>query len=274
MNCIIVLAKLNDNELNQLIHNLNCNFIQNNKNVDLIIFYESSEKNLIDTIIKYTGGKTIYHELTTFVNSNTYSKFEKEIAKSVYNFDIGYRSMCKFFAGDVFKILKNYNYKYYLRLDTDSKFINPIRDIFSEFKNSNAKYGYISILNEPEELCYSLNKEISNYVIKNKIDTIIPIVEFLNQDYNLAYLNNFEMFQLDPFLHENYLNLFDYLDNEINGFLRFRWGDHIFRFLYTTLFFNKEDIYYFSNLDYFHGWKVWKNTPFEIYDWKLNSRRL
>ena len=77
--CIIVLSKLNDGELNLLIDNLNKNFIDNNKDVDLLIFYESQEKKLIDTIISYQGGKTIYHEVENFKNSETHLRYKKEI---------------------------------------------------------------------------------------------------------------------------------------------------------------------------------------------------
>lgn len=274
MKCIIVLAKLNDGELNDLIKNLNENFINYNKNVDLIIFYEPTEKHLIKNIIQYNGGKTIYHELTTFLNSDVHLKFKNEIPDFVYGFDIGYRSMCKFFAGDLFKILKNYNYKYYLRLDTDSRFTNTTRDIFDEFIISNSKYGYVSILNEPEELCYSLNKAIINYIITKNIKTKLPIIDFINQNYNFAYLNNFEMFEINAFTDILYFDLFDYLDKNINEFLKYRWGDHVLRFKYVNLFFDRKDIYYFANLDYFHGGKVWKNTPFEIFDWQTNVRRM
>ena len=163
--CVLTLARLNNNDLNNLILNLNQYFIPNNPNIDLLVFIEKKDKCYINDVVKYNGKNIIFHEIEDFDSNINY---KQEISEKVFGFGLSYRLMCRFFSGELFKILKLYNYTYYLRLDTDSRFTEPVRDLFTEFTSLDMSYGYITILNEPPEVTLLLVDEVKSYLKNNQ----------------------------------------------------------------------------------------------------------
>ena len=266
--CVITLARLNNEDLNNLITNLNTFFVGNNKDVDLLVFIEKKDEVHKTNVIKYLGGEVVYH---TIDNLNEVVKYKQEVPDKVFGFGVNYRSMCRFFSGELFKILKLYNYTHYLRLDTDSKFTEPVRDLFSEFVNLDMSYGYIAILSEPPEVTTLIidyvreylndKKCIKNHILNNHIDQL-----------KFCYYNNFEMVKISDFTTDDHLNLYEHLDKH-NGFMKYRWGDALFRFIYVNIFIPQNKIHYFSNLGYYHAFNL-KNTPFKFVDWQLDLYRL
>jgi hypothetical protein len=113
-----------------------------------------------------------------------------------------------------------------------------------------------------------LLQETINYLNNNNLLSKISVQDTLLHQYNLVYYNNFEMIKISEFTCDMYLNYFDYLDSK-NGFLKYRWGDHAIRFLYTQLFINQSNIHYFKDLPYFHSEK-YKNRPFTLRDLHLD----
>lgn len=178
--------------------------------------------------------------------------------------------MCRFFSGELFKILKLYNYTHYLRLDTDSRFTEPVRDLFIEFTLLDMSYGYISILNEPPEVTLLLVDEIKSY-LKNKPNIQNYIIKDHSNQLNFCYYNNFEIVKISDFTVDNHIDLYEYLD-KTNGFIKYRWGDALFRFIYVNLFIPQNKIYYFHNVGYHHKFQL-KNTPFKFIDWDIKSYR-
>jgi hypothetical protein len=260
--CIVTLVdNKNPHELNNLVESLNTFFVVNNKDVDFLIFYEDGfDKNAVKKL--NISGKTIYHKVD-FSTDHLSDKEKLEIPTTFYNFNIGYRMMCRFFSGEIFKILKKYNYEYILRLDTDSSFYEIVnRNIFDEFINNNASYGYINITNDRMEVRSQLLHHITNYIVKNKITTNISLFDTIIHNYNLVYYTNFEMIKVSEFTNDKHLNFYQHLDS-INGFLKFRWGDHAVRFFYVNLFINKEHIHYFNDVAYKHQFYL-KNRPFSL----------
>lgn len=269
--CIVTLSQTSKlKELGELIENLNTYFVKNNKNVDLIIFVEEKDKNSFSNMFDYNGGKTIIKIIKNFELLN--NNYNKEIPEYVHSFPVSYRMMCQFFSGEIFKILKTMDYEYYLRLDTDSRFMDHVYDVFSEFISADFQYGYITILNEPPELCYGMSDEIKKYIIKNNIKCEEYILlDHINQ-MNFVYYNNFEVVKISEFVSDTHLNLYSYLNDDINGFLKYRWGDALFRFMYVNLFIKQEKIKYFNDIDYYHNGNF-KNKPFMLNNWNLNEFR-
>jgi hypothetical protein len=267
--CITILVHKNYiKKIQNILDNLNEFFSPNNPNIDIIFFLEKNYVENIPTNLNYTGGKIIFYHLDNFEHKNL--KNYDQIPERVFWFDIGYRMMCKFFAGDIFRILKNLGYDYSLRLDTDSKFYTPIRNIFEEFINLNMDYGYISIYNECNELCVNLSCEIKKYIFDNSLNFNKNAIIDNLLDTNLAYYNNFEMLKIETFSSEHHLNLFDYLNRISDGFIKYRWGDSLFRFKYVQLFIPNNKVHYFGNLSYFHKSDL-KNKPFILHDWNFNK---
>lgn len=260
--CIIVLIdERHPSRVDDLIKNLNTYFVPNNKNVDLLLFHETNFPKSQITM-KYDGGDLIFH------NINLYDIEQSKLigmSEKYYGFSMGYRMMCRFFSGIVFKILKQYNYDYVMRLDSDSSFYEIVdRDIFEEFNRSNCYYGYVTVQNDRMEVRINLWEETVNYIKKNNLETKVSIEDTMAHQYNLVYYNNFEMVKLSEFIKEEYLNYFDYLDST-NGFVKYRWGDAAVRFLYIHLFLDSNKVFYFKDLAYFHSEK-YKNRPFTIRD--------
>lgn len=263
--CIISLIDHNHAyRVNELIKNLNDNFVDANNDVDLLLFHESQFP--IGEIKEKYRGVTFYHQIELY---DVPSSFLQNAPISCYGSGIGYRLMCRFFSGIVYKLLKQYNYDYALRLDTDSRFLDRLnRNIFDEFMQNNGSYGYINIQNDRIEVRVELLKEVIEYIQNHQLKTKISINDTLLHQYNLVYYNNFEMIKISEFTDDKYLKYFDYLDSK-NGFLRYRWGDHAVKFLYTQLFFDQSNIHYFKDLSYFHH-ELYKNRPFILRDLRFN----
>lgn len=263
--CIITLIDdRNINLVNELIKNLNDFFVENNKNVDLILFHEESFP--LERITEVYNAKLIFKKINLYDIDDDRIK---NISPSYYGFNIGYRMMCRFLSGIVFKMLKDCDYDYVLRLDSDSRFYELInRDIFFEFEKNDGYYGYINIQNDRIEVRTNLIQETINYIEKNNLKPKLSFKDTIQHQYNLVYYNNFEMVKLCKFTTDDYLNYFDYLDST-NGFLKYRWGDHSVRFLYTQLFFDQNNIFYFKDIAYFHH-GYYKNKPFTLNNLTLN----
>ena len=267
-NCIVVLINHNKpQQVNELIQNLNSYFVEKNKDVDLLLFHEYGFP--FETITEtYNGGNVIKHE----INFDIY-QFDESIRNEVpdiyYGFTIGYRMMCRFFSGELFKILKTYDYEYMMRLDTDSKFLEPVnRNLFDEFKNNNALYGYICVMNDRMEVRVNLLETVLTYIKNNDLKPILSIDDDIRHQYNLIFYNNFEMIKVSEFVSDRYLNYYEHL-NSTNGFLKYRWGDAPVRFLYVISFIETNQIHYFSDLAYFHNFNL-KNRPFLLEKLYLN----
>lgn len=267
--CLITLV---DNEkvdeLYELIDNLNQFFVINNSNFDFLIFHEPGFL-LKENVKLNNNGKLLLHKVNFSIDQFD-EKIKNEIPNSFYGVNIGYRMMCRFFSGEVFKILKSYDYDYVLRLDTDSSFYEIInRNIFDEFKNTNSDYGYISITNDRMEFRTNLFESIVEYINKSNIHLNLSLIDTIRHQYNLVYYNNFEMIKLSEFTNNNYLEFYDFLDSKL-GFLKYRWGDHAVRFLYLNIFKDQSKIYYFNDVAYKHTFFL-KNKPFQLIDWEIKN---
>lgn len=162
-------------------------------------------------------------------------------------FPMGYRHMCRFFSGELFKHPALAPYRYILRLDTDSTILGPLEDIFERMANEKADYGY-RMISRDYPSCY-----VGFYDAFKAASG----VSGNNWDGEL-YGSNFEVIDLDCFRANHYLSVYDLMD-KTGGFLLHRWGDHIMRFIYLTAF-GKKAIHF--DFDYGHAGKVWlKGEP-------------
>lgn len=257
-NCLVTLANnRRHHEVINLINNVNSNLLCGTNDFDFIIFHEKGfdKKNLP----VFNGrGNFFSYEINLDINQFA-EKIRYETPALHYGFSIGYRMMCRFFAGEIFKILKNLNYEYMMRLDTDSSFYEKVNyNLFDKLKNKNAFYGFVSVHNDAIEFSNDLLIYVNQYA-QNK-QTNLNFYKVINNQSNLVYYNNFEILKLSEFTCENYLFFYDFLDSK-NGFLKYRWGDHAVRFLYTNLFMAQDKILYYENLPYFHQIDL-KNKPF------------
>jgi len=200
----------------------------------------------------------------------------------VYSFFYpNYNHMCAFWIHEIFRqpYFLEHDIEYYLRLDTDSRFWQPITyDLFKYMKTHNLAYGFRAKPHEDKccsnylaafiykyiksnESNYRLSTESGHPVrLSSEIDWISNLTEPslstpLPQQM-LMYYNNFEIvnvkqFRDDPsvwrWLHHVWLQ-------GAEGIYRHRWGDALVRY-YTVHMFPQlhSRLHHFCDLDYQHA---------------------
>jgi len=159
MNCILYLVRSSEDDLNDFNKSLSLlesNLIPYTSDVDLVVFCEESFEGYKSRVesnlnIKYQTiefklpeySEEILNKIPEFFPHPTHGN--GPVAWGHPGFSMGYRHMCRFFSGEMYKydIIKNYDY--YLRLDTDSFIHTPLNyDIFEWAKVNECYYGFIA----------------------------------------------------------------------------------------------------------------------------------
>jgi len=147
-NAIVYLVRSSQNDINLLYNSINLlktNFIGLDK-VDILIFHENTLQpalNLISQFHENIKFQEIEFTLPEFYkNFNIVPNFPHPFVTGM-SFSMGYRHMCRFFSGEIFKHPLIKNYKNYLRLDTDSFIHGMDFDFFDFVEKKNVYYGYI-----------------------------------------------------------------------------------------------------------------------------------
>jgi len=171
---------------------------------------------------------------------------------------IGYRHMCRFFSGQIFKREKLKEYRYAWRLDADAVyFCNITYDPFEYMRTKGLKYGW-NILNYEEPIISSktLWNSIKKYI--DGLDNPDLYYDRLNSRMTIYgtydrchYWNNFEIMDLDFFRGDQYSEYFNFLDKE-EGFYLYRWGDALVRTLGVQMLLEPHQIHRFNDIGYYH----------------------
>jgi len=168
---------------------------------------------------------------------------------------IGYRSMCRFYSGEIFMHPSLASYEYIWRIDSDAQYICPIEyDIFEFMKENEIIYGWtISMYEEPRISADTLWQATLDYIKLRKIfPTDLDAISNIYGGYDRChYWNNFEIVDLKFFRSEVYQDYFNYLD-ESGGFYLYRWGDALVRTVALHLLGNPKRIHFFDDVGYLH----------------------
>jgi hypothetical protein len=178
-------------------------------------------------------------------NINLENNFEPPLSM----FRLGYRHMCRWFSGEMYKHETLKNYDWYLRLDSDSFLLSKIKyDIFDHMKSNNYIYGYMSEYDKDEEFVVKdLLKATQEYL---KINNILN--EKIN-NWNLQiFYTNFEVGNLSFFKNNQYMSYYNYIDNTGNIYYK-RWGDAPIRWFGVNMFLKDENILCIKDIAYQHG---------------------
>ena len=162
------------------------------------------------------------------------------------SFTMGYRHMCRFFSGEIFKRPELAKYKYILRLDTDSAILEPIDDVFAVMDESRSMYGF-RLLEKEHPLCYEGFYETFEAAV-SKVGW--PPVALRKE---VIYFTNFEVIDMDFFRTKQHEAVFDAMLKS-GGFYIHRWGDALFRYAYVNQFKAPVHQYFFK---YRHGGTVY-----------------
>ena len=157
--------------------------------------------------------KVRFHEI-----SFTRPRYSPEVEASIperftlpnCSLSMGYRHMCRFFAGEIFKRPELGSYQYAMRLDTDSYLYEPVEDCFQTLASSGAVYGF-RLISAEHPACfagfyaafrqaveeaghrYRLHEEITVQPIGHPAPLRVPVGEIERTGY--VYYNNFEVLQ-------------------------------------------------------------------------------
>lgn len=256
MNCILYLVRSSEedlNDFNKSLSLLETNLIPFTGEVDLVVFCEESfeeYKSKVETQlnIKYQliefdipdYSKEIVDNIPEFFPHPTHGN--GPVSWGHPGFSMGYRHMCRFFSGEMYKfdILKQYDY--YLRLDTDSFIHTPLNyDIFEWAKNNDCYYGFIApaVQQDNEKVVEGLWDYVNDAYPNNIPD-------------RLMFYTNFELGKISWFLTSEYMNFYNYID-KCGGIYTKRWGDAPIKFLGINLFMNQKNIIPVQGFTYQHG---------------------
>jgi alpha 1,2-mannosyltransferase len=142
------------------------------------------------------------------------------------------------------------DYKYYLRLDTDSFILSRIPyDIFEWMESNSFDYGTIqqAIQIDNPKVVIGLWDFVEKWIDNEKITTLIDVSKIPN---GTMFYTNFELGKLSFFKNEPYKKFYNAIKNS-GGIYINRWGDAPIKYLGVKLF--TEKIGYVSDFIYQHG---------------------
>jgi hypothetical protein len=256
MNCVVYLVRSSEQDVNDFNRSLNLlenNLIRFTQDVDILIFCEKSFEDYKPRIatslpLKYQEiefnipgySKDILDSICEYYPHPTHGN--GPIAWGHPGFTLGYRHMCRFFSGEIYKHDVFKNYDYYLRLDTDSFLLTPLNyDIFKWAIENECYYGYIAP---------AVQKD-NPKVIEGLWETVNKIIPN-NIEEGLMYYTNFELGKTSWFTQNEYMEFYDHLD-KTGGFFTKRWGDAPIKYLAVNLLMNPKNIFPVHGFTYQHG---------------------
>lgn len=265
-NCIVYLLRssIEDVEmLNKSLNLLEMNLLRFTSNYDVIIFHENTLGDLKQLInsnlnIKYQEisieqpnySEEVQLKIPKFFPHPTHG--EGPIAWGHPGFSIGYRNMCRFFSGEFHNLPILKNYKYYLRLDSDSYILSPLNyDIFKYADFVDLVYGYCepAVQIDNPKVVEGLNRFTKEYLQARNINTYHDID--LIPEGKMFY-TNFELGKVDWFINSEYIRYYNEIDRSGNIYIR-RWGDAPIKYLGVTLFCEPEKVVPIRGFTYQHG---------------------
>jgi len=168
---------------------------------------------------------------------------------------IGYRSMCRFYSGDIFTNPALDEYDYIWRIDSDAQYICPIDyDVFDFMKHNEFVYGWtILMYEEPRISADTLWKATLEYIkMKGIMPADLDAITTLYGSYDRChYWNNFEVLDLSFFRSPAYQDYYNFLDKR-GGFYLYRWGDALVRTIALHMLVPPSKVHFFDDIGYFH----------------------
>ena len=239
--CIVYLTRSCEKDLNDLQHSLSLlkrNYLDDHP-TDVIILHEAD----IDHIALETAVGDI--------SSVTFGVVDFHGVPGLNKHDAGYRHMCHFFGNDLFFRPELKPYKYYMRQDTDSEILSPIKvDVFDYMEDHGYVYGYVAILDDQPCFCADLWSGVAAYLARNPdmktYKTLYDEIEELK-----IFYNNLELCDLEWFRGEAWQSFFTEIDR-LGGIYQYRWGDAPLRYLGVNLFADPDKVCHIKNIHYRH----------------------
>ncbi len=229
-NCIVYLVKANENDIDML--NISLGLLGDNllsqvhnqdSDVDVILFHEESFDDQYKSRVNRPNNGNLIFSLVTFHEPR------------------GMGNRANFFSGSIFRESILNDYKYFLRLNTDSYILSRLNyDIFDMMEKGNYKYGYI------EQAIQKALPEVIVDMWKDFYGTESNIEE------GLMYGTDFEICDIDWFASGMYGMFYRKLEVSERCYTHC-YRDAAFRYLGVNLFLPKEQKVAVSGFVYQHG---------------------
>ena len=265
-NAIIYLIRSSQKDISEFIQSVESlkNFFLNKNKAEIICFHEEDLIPYVNYIndqvkldLKYIQIKFDIPDINKHLNIPEFYPHPTHgngpIAYGHPGFSLGYRHMCRFFAGEIFKNLNLKDYEYIMRMDTDSKILREVGyNVFEYMKLNKLYYGFIApaVQLDNPKVCIGLWEKSLEWFNNNKNSCLKePLKEI--EEYKIYY-TNFEICSLEWFKNSKYLDFFDFIDRQ-GGIYTNRWGDHVIRYLGINMLMKDEFKYPIYNIAYKHG---------------------
>jgi alpha 1,2-mannosyltransferase len=168
---------------------------------------------------------------------------------------MGYRHMCRYFSGGIYRDPRLLKYDYYWRLDSDSYIYSPINyDPFEYMAKNNKEYACMgSDDGECDHVVVDLWEETQRFMKTHNIPMTKSIEKtVLDGKWTpRLYYTNFEMGKFSFFRSEKYMAYFDHLDATGNIFYK-RWGDTPIHWFGVNMLLEQEKIWCVKDIAYQH----------------------
>ena len=172
--------------------------------------------------------------LQQYVERDTTENF-KNYSTHPENFSLRYRDMCKFFAIDIFNDEELKDAKYFVRLDTDSFFLDVRKKFVESLENITEDYAFIdnTIQREDKRVALGFGNCLYEFCRLNKFSFTLPrnylkICKDATSNPNIFY-TNFEVIKINWIKTSSYKKLLVHIVNN-KGIYNFRWGDALIRY--------------------------------------------
>ncbi len=161
----------------------------------------------------------------------------------------GYRYMCKFFALDVYKYLKPYDF--YFRIDSDCFLQHLNFDILKWAEDSRVEYAYLLRKIDAHHITQlTLPLFIARYLGRCSINPTCPMDVPLSTCLN--FYNNVHIGRVAFFLRPD-VQHFLHATNSTGRILDYRWGDSSIQAYAIRLFMSPKGLRQIPHLTYVHG---------------------
>ena len=167
---------------------------------------------------------------------------------------MGYRHMCRFFSGMIFRQPVICKYDWFWRLDTDSFLLEKINyDVFKFMDDNNFEYGYNRTRLDHPGVVGGLAEATKKYLDDNNI-TPYFLHKYMDDNglwYRHMYGTNFEISKVSFWQQKEVVAFFDYIDR-LGGIYMRRWGDAPLHLIEVATFMPENKTHCFDDIPYRH----------------------
>ena len=227
----------------------------------IIVFYENFDEGIKSAIKgeveKHVGFiPDIQFEEIRFDMPSWISTDPSSYSVSLGEFWMGYRHMCRYYSGGIYRDERLAKYEWYWRLDSDSYLLSPIDyDPFERMAQNGQEYAYMKDTDiDHARVCVGLWECTKEYMEKNSIPMSKAFIEHSpngNWDYTMYY-TNFEIGKLSFWRSKEYMGYFDHLDKN-GGIYYHRWGDNVIHWLGVNMLMDESKIWRVEDMAYQHN---------------------